>query len=507
MPSMVRYILFLWITLTISLHADKAICQAPDWHWGRAIETGASAVLATNEGGCYVGSGTRALRFNDFGDHLWTIDFSDEIRLFRTADHENAGFIMQYEEDAIAAGNSFTAAPGISFVIGFFNADGTLYDLQNFPALLSSPIAVSIADAHRGPTGDLLLIGHFSDLVQVLDTTLTGYESSGFLVRFSGDGNLQWARSLIGTQGGGFGGNSAVVKQSATGDVYINLGSPYPGSLSDTLFEQGGSAFARFSGDGELLWSFITDGGSLAGDEVLFDLRADGGLYYSRSTSGMTTLISFFGALAADGQLEWETEPFEDMSVQNVFTGPAGKALYSGSRYGPTIDIGGCTLPTGPPRMFMIELEENGECNWIKQSPGPAYGFLGYAGEHPLDVYYTIGSTDWSTIVLGNDTLTFTPGPVHYYVARLGHLPMELGSHPSHQPDLLQVYPNPVAHQLTLTVPQEMVGLSALLYDPMGRVVSVYRIASTAQIIDLPEHTSGLFLLKCGDSVLRVVKE
>ncbi len=79
---MERYILFLWIAVAISLHADKANCQAPDWHWARVIDPNGFAlhtVLATNEGGCYVGSGLKVLRYNDFGDHLWTIDFSDEV--------------------------------------------------------------------------------------------------------------------------------------------------------------------------------------------------------------------------------------------------------------------------------------------------------------------------------------------------------------------------------------------------------------------------------------------
>ncbi|MDQ3100445.1 MAG: T9SS type A sorting domain-containing protein [Bacteroidota bacterium] len=507
-----RNLQFFLITVTIGLQADKVICQAPDWHWARMIDQSffSMSVVATNEGGCYVGGGEHVIRFNDFGDHLWTIDFSDEVRLFRTADHEHAGFIMQYEEDAMAAGNSFTAAPGISFVIGFFNTDGSLYDLQNFPALLNVQNLIAIADVHRGPDGDLLLIGHFSDSLQVADTTLTGYSSSGFLARFSGVGDLQWARSLMNTTADGFGSNSAVVKQSAAGDVYINLGSPYPGSSSDTLFAQGGSAFARFSMDGELLWSLLTPGGSLAGDEVIFDLRTDGGLFYSISTLSMTTLISYFGSLDAEGQLEWETGDVEDMTVQNVYTGPADNAIFSGSRYGfgQTVVVGGCTLPNEPPRMFMIEVESDGSCDWLKQSPGQAYGFRGYAVEHPDGIYYTIGNTDGSFIVLGNDTLTFPPGgSIDYYVARLGHLPMELGPHTSQRPDLIQAHPNPFADHLILTVPQKMVGLEASLHDPMGRLVSIQQIASTTQVICLPDHASGLFLLKCGGSVLRIVRE
>ena len=504
--SMERWILSLVIPMI--LFPAGAFAQAPDWHWGRVINndpSGPHMVVATNEGGCYLGSGTDVIRYNDFGDHLWTISFSEEIRLFRTADHQHAGFIMQYEENAVAAGNSFTAAPGASFVIGFFNPDGSLYDIQNFPALLGVPVMV--ADMHRGPNGDLLLIGHFSDSLHVSDTTITGYQHSGFLARFSDDGNLQWARSLMNTEGGGFGGNSACVKQSGTGDVYINLGAPYPASISDTLFEPGGSAFARFTVDGDLLWSYTTDGGSLAGDEVLFDLRSNGGLFYSRSTLGMSSLISFFGSLNAEGELEWESEFVEDMTVQNVYTGPVGNALFSGSRYGLTMDIGGCMLPSGTPRMFMIDLESDGTCNWIKQSPGPAYGFLGYAVEQPTGVLYTIGSTDWSSIILGSDTLTFTAGPVHYYVARLGQLPMEVGSVPELQNDLLLVHPNPVTDAFFLTVPQAVIGTSVSLHDPLGRVVGSHQLNSTLQRVDVTGLPSGLYLVKYGTHATRVVIE
>ncbi|MDQ3100444.1 MAG: T9SS type A sorting domain-containing protein, partial [Bacteroidota bacterium] len=484
--------------------------QEPDWHWARVLVpngSGQRTLVATNEGGCYVQNGSTVVRYNDFGDQLWSVDFSDRVQLFRTADGSTAGFILQYEDSSHANGMNYYAPPGISFLTGLFDSDGSMYEVQNFPAILITETSVTIADTHRGPAGDLLLIGHFQDSLQVMDTVITGISHSGFLVRLAMNGDLHWTMSLMNTSQGDIGGTSAHVKQHATGDIYINLGAPYPGSLSDTLFEQGGSAFARFTSEGELIWNSITEGGSLAGDRVLFDLRSDGGLYYTRETAGMSNGVTFVGALGVDGELIWETPAIDYFYPSNVSVGPNG-VLFSGTRYGP-LDLQGCAyVPSSSPRTFMIQFENNDECEWIKNSPDPANAFNGYAVEGPQGIYYTTGAADWSSfLVFGTDTVQFQGGGSQPYIARLGVLPMSNASQHSHEINPMKVYPNPSKDQLFISVPQNLKGANASLFDFLGRSAGSYTLNTSTEQIDITGLAAGNYILRSHDQYVRVVIE
>ena len=72
---------------------------------------------------------------------------------------------------------------------------------------------------------------------------------------------------------------------------------------------------------------------------------------------------------------------------------------------------------------------------------------------------------------------------------------------------VISVYPNPASTNLTLQVPTEFIGQSIDIIDITGQLVFSNFIAQPKSTIDVSKLARGIYFLRCGNSLRKIVLE
>jgi hypothetical protein len=70
----------------------------------------------------------------------------------------------------------------------------------------------------------------------------------------------------------------------------------------------------------------------------------------------------------------------------------------------------------------------------------------------------------------------------------------------------LSIFPNPAMENLTVEIPNELIGEDVIIYDVAGREIYRSTTTNTINLINVAELSSGSYFLRVGDLSVKVVK-
>jgi hypothetical protein len=247
----------------------------------------AASVRIDRAGNAYVVGGTRAalpgqtnigdfdgflVKFDAAGNQVWARQFGttvEDYTLAVTLDHDGSP-VVAGETSGLLAGAA--AAGGLDGFVRQYDRDGNVVWTRQFGSALDD-YAVG---ASVGPNGDVLAVGTTTG-------ALPGHKSAGeadaFIVAFSGQGGILWARQF-GTSGVD---DAEAIGFDASGHPFVagRVGGP----LGDTPSSGGSDAFlAATSPTGGILW--VRQFGGAADDYAMALAIGQGGFYVAGGTTG-----------------------------------------------------------------------------------------------------------------------------------------------------------------------------------------------------------------------------
>ncbi len=70
----------------------------------------------------------------------------------------------------------------------------------------------------------------------------------------------------------------------------------------------------------------------------------------------------------------------------------------------------------------------------------------------------------------------------------------------------LSIFPNPAMENLTVEIPNELIGEDVIIYDVAGREIYRSTTTNTINLINVAALSSGSYVLRVGDLSVKVVK-
>jgi hypothetical protein len=70
----------------------------------------------------------------------------------------------------------------------------------------------------------------------------------------------------------------------------------------------------------------------------------------------------------------------------------------------------------------------------------------------------------------------------------------------------LTIFPNPAMENLTVEIPNELIGEDVIIYDVTGREIYRSITTNTINLINVAALSSGSYVLRVGDLSVKVVK-
>lgn len=211
-------------------------------------------------------------------------------------------------------------------------------------------------------------------------------EGDGFIVRYSGAGELQWARQLA--VGVGWG-EATAVAVDGQGNVYCAGGFSVQAAFGTEILRSpgaDGAYVAKYAADGTLLWVRQLGMGDAA-DSAAWDVAVDTGdgvyvvgQFYGRASFGSYLLTSqesldvFLVKLdGSDGEVLWAQQaggPDRDDGCWSV--GVVGTSVYIAGEFEGTAGFGPYTVTSaGDTDCFIARIDaQDGQYAWVRQMGG-----------------------------------------------------------------------------------------------------------------------------------------
>jgi len=434
----------------------------------------------------------------------------------------------------------------ITFDTTTLSNNGSLYDYHTFLVKYAPDGTVNWAKSidgiheYRVPkvttdvNGNVYLTGLFGGSTITIDTTtLTSNTIGGgqfeiYLVKYTPDGNVLWAKS-----GGGPNNDFPTgICTDASGNVYITgtIQGPAISFDTTTITNSGTTSYeynftVKYTSDGAVVWATSIDVGGLSYFNT-YSLVADatGNIYLSGSynsptlTCGTTTLTNagyndvFIVKYTSNGTVQWAKSAGGNYwcSAKSVSTDASGNVYVTGFFSPSSITFGSITLnlPGGATDVFIVKYASDGTVLWATTTPGSN----SYARGSSISVdnnenIYVSGQFEASNITFGTITLTNTNfNGIDYrgdfFIAKYAGLVTSLNEQLDNIE--LNIYPNPSSSTITLASPS-ILNTNLTITNHTGKQVAYYNIKNTTtKTIDVSNLAEGLYFvsLQCDEGVV-----
>ena len=375
----------------------------------------------------------------------WARGGADEQELRTLAMDPQGGFVVAstFYGAGNYGGQTFTASHGLSLVK--YAANGTHQWSRLHLPYKDINVQLGINDMVVTPLGNILLVGHYQGTPDFGGGPLPALPSGAtwgmYIAKFSPTGAHVWSRGFVPTGDGGASVSALAraVTTDANGSLivtgcftgWLNLGG---GTLqSGETFSQSGMFLARFSWEGEHLWSLAVPAGtsnpwSAATEGLDVATNADGRIFVGgQAGTGRLGATSdstpFVAAYSPEGALLWSRALNGAVgAVRSVATLPGGSVAFGGSFRESFVFAGAPVVSTAnenghPDEDGMLGvLSPAGGDTWAKRLGGVRYdavnGVATDAAGNISILGYSNGLVDLGGGVLGH------PEETRYTVAR-----------------------------------------------------------------------------------------
>jgi hypothetical protein len=382
--------------------------------------------------------------------------------------------------DSVSFGNVVLSSK--SLFIAQYDLDGNVIWAKSEDASGGNLINSVSSDA----IGNAYVCGSFSATANFEGAHLT---SAGgidiFLVKFSPDGSLIWAKRFGSTSDD----EALAIACSQNGDFAVTGSFGSTLSFGATKLSAQGTSdvfIAKFSSDGTPLWAQQSgDTSSGAGQGIAMD--TDESVYVTGSFGGYTPEGCdgygniYIAKYSADGIKQWATCAGSggEQSGNAITADKLGNIFVTG-QYDFTIDFGTGPLPiSGIGDMFIAEFNPSGVAQWADHagSKGAADFGNGVALDSSRNLYLAGAFTD--TVSFG----PFIVESVHQTDAYLAKIGFPLGvAQENNSSQQMTLYPNPAQNEVHIIIYPRHSGNSYIeIFSLLGETVKKITISNSAR--------------------------
>jgi hypothetical protein len=373
-------------------------------------------------------------------------------------------------------------------------------------------------------SGNVYVIGSFSSdsitLGSIILTNTSEGEYDIFIVKYSPNGNVLWAKSISGSNDDyGYG-----ISTDTSGYVYVtgNFESPTITFGTTTLTNTnagdisniGDIFIAKFTSDGNVLWANAAGGNEYdKGNSISTD--SNGNVYvtgYFTSdtlTIGTTNLISsgigenkdiFIAKYSTDGSHLWaKSAGGSNTYIDNgISTDANGNVYLTGGFNLPTIAFGTTMLTNtfgGFSDVFIVKYAQDGTVLWAKSAGGNGNDIGKSISVDASSNVYLIGNFFSPTMIIGTTTLTNASNIdfMDFFIAKYSG--ESTGVTDPFANHLLIVSPNPTNSSITINIPA-LKNSNVTITTLTGTEVGNYNTQNTStQTIDISHLASGVYFV------------
>jgi len=394
------------------------VVQAQDWLWAKSIWGTSSATEFSNEGGRTIKSCT-----DTNGNVYVTGRFLNETLTFDTITlTSNVGsfFIVKYDSDGtILWANSANTAYNYDVHSICADARGNVYVIGNFNAPTITFGAITLTNTNSGNSPEV------------------------FLVKYSSDGTVLWARSA----GGSTGEAGKDVTTDGNNNVYITGSFTSTFTIGSTTLTSAGSSdvfLVKYDPNGTFLWaksegSQYTEHGHCVTTDASGNVYLAGLFASSTITIGTTTLTNsvsyeyytsdvFIAKYTPAGEVLWAKSAggTRNDNVYEISSDNSGNLYIGGDFESATFTIGTTTITNAVNDILFSSIDayiakytSDGTLQWVNTIAGI---YDDYIGDICTDTYgnvYATGCLSNSNITTGTTStinLILTGTPAAYIV-------------------------------------------------------------------------------------------
>ena len=396
-------------------------------------------------------------------------------------------------------------------------------------------------DVKADTNGNVYFTGVFESPTITFDTTtltnnINNQSNDIFLVKYSSDGTLIWAKSAGGTQDD----YCTSISTDTKGNVYIT-GSFYGDSINfgtTTLTNTVTTGFTndifitKYAPDGTVLWAKSVIGSSWDGsNDVSTDASGNvyviGGFSSDSISFGTTTLYNsdnweiFIAKYAPDGTFLWakasEGVSYYIASGLSISSDIFGNVFVTGLFNNPTITFETSTITNASNSgyyddIFIAKYAPNGSVLWVKSVGNIKFDYgMGVSTDASGNVYVTGGFSS-PTISFGTYTLTNSGAPefdTDIFIAKYSGV--STGLNEAFTNNQLIISPNPTTSSITLNL-LALKNSNISITTLTGTEVGNYNTQNTStQTIDISHLANGVYFvsLKSEEGVLtkKIIKQ
>ena len=323
-----------------------------------------------------------------------------------------------------------------------------------------------------------------------------------FIVKYDTSGNVLWAKSAGGV---GYDEGYAVCTDS-TGNLFVTG----TNSFIDIFI-------VKYDTSGNVLWAKSAGGtGNIRGQSVCTDASGNviiTGFFSSPTIAFGTTMLTntnnntfdfFIVKYDTSGNVLWaKSAGGAGSDVSNgVCTNASGNIFITGYFDSPTIAFGTTTLTNvnAANDIFIVKYDASGNVLWAKSAGGAGSDLSSGVCTNASGNIFITGYFGNPNINFGTTTLT-NAGGVDIFIAKLGGI---TGINDIKNSNI-KIYPNPTNNIFNIEGLTKNENNTIQIFDVQGKLV-ITKTINEKGMIDLSELNKGVYVIKIGDVVQRIVK-
>jgi hypothetical protein len=544
MTKLLRNIpLYLVFSLTTSLAG-----KAQNWIWAKSFpgqNTDEVNAVCIDQGGNFFITGVYSSTLLAFGSN--TLNNSGGEDIFLTKLNANGNVIWSktaggsgsdggmgvcsdinnnlyltgnYDSSTLTAGTNTLSNAGLSDAFLFkYDGNGNIIWAERFGGPGNDAISASVTDSN----GNTFITGQFTSPVLVIgSTTLTNNGGDDmFCAKYDVNGNPVWAKS-VGSTSFELGNSIAL---DVNGNIFISGYFEAPGLTigTNTLVNAGGGNIflAKYDNNGNVIWakrfggtaydqpnSICTDGGENVYMTGSFNSPAITFGSFTLTTAGMRDV--FLSKFDTNGNIIWANcsgGSGDDEGQSITYNNNIGRLFLRGNFLSSSIIFGATTLnfPIGMVEpMYLVTYDPNGNviCATMLDSGGDDYGQTIVSDQSGK--LYVGGDFEIDQFVVGANTF---PGPIgeDIFIAKY-ECTSTVGLIENKIDLSFQIYPNPTSGSLALSNEASVPG-KVEIYNCLGSLIYSEEIKESKAEFDLGNQPNGIYLIRIGNTVKKIIKE
>ena len=370
-------------------------------------------------------------------------------------------------------------------------------------------------------SGNVYVIGSFNSSTLTFGTTILTNVNVGFvdffIVKFSSDGTVLWAKSAGGIRDD----IGKSVSTDASGNIYVtgSFGSSAITFGTTTLTNTGDNGYkdvfiTKYAPDGTVLWAKSTGGnfndfGQSVSADSSENVYITGSFESPSITFGSTTLTQqdnnayssvYIVKYTPDGIVLWakSASGINYYESNSVSTDSSGNVYLTGSFVSDSISFGTTTLTKSSglgSDIFIVKYSPDGTVVWANSAGGNyvdhCYGLCTDSNGNA----YVTGAFYSPSITLGTITLnnSFNTGNSDFFIAKYSGV--STGLNEAFNNNQLIISPNPINSNFTLTMPY-LKNSNVSITTLTGTEVGNYNTQNTStHTIDISHLANGVYFV------------